>query len=152
MHERLLALVLVAGALGVPSSAAAGDGADTEVIVVDAAGTLQLSKKDALVGRRLAPNTRKGCRTVDVAHVGRDIFRLVVYKFHQRKRWCWEYPRITSKRVTTYVSHVDPNMEYRGLVAANGYFYTWCCGRSRSGHVSLRQAKFENCVLWFPSR
>jgi hypothetical protein len=149
--KRLLALVLVTGALALPGAAAAGGGAETEVKVTDAAGTIQLSSSDdAVAARRVGSSSRAGCRTVDVAHVGRDIFRLVVYKFHQRKRWCWNYPRITWKRVTTYVSDVDPNMEYRGVVAANGYFYTWCCGNRRSGHVSLRQAKFENCVLWFP--
>lgn len=149
--KRSLALVLLVGALCAPGAAAADDGADTEVTVTDAARTTELSQADdRLVARRLAPSSHEGCRTVDVAYVGRDIFRLVVYKFHQRKRWCWDYPRITSKRVTTYVSDVDPNMEYRGVVAAHGYFYTWCCGSGRSGHVSLRQAKFENCVLWFP--
>ncbi len=149
--KRLLALALVAGALGVPGAAAAAGGGDVEVVVADAAGSVELSRTDAgLVARPLASTSRKGCRTVDVARVGRDIFGFVVYRFHQRKRWCWNFPRITWKRVTTYVSDVDPNMEYRGVVEKNGYFYRWCCGSSSSGHVSLRQAKFENCVLWFP--
>lgn len=149
--KHLLAVVLLAGALGAPGAAAADERADIEVTASDAAGATELSQTDdRLVARRPARGSRVGCRTVDVAYVGRDIFRFVVYKFHQRKRWCWDYPRITAKWVTTYVSDVDPNMEYRRLVAANGYFYTWCCGSRRSGHVSLRQAKFQNCLLWFP--
>ena len=95
-------------------------------------------------------SSASGCRTVDLAHVGRDIFGFVVYKFHQVKNWCWSYPRITSKSVSTYVSDVDPNMEYRGIVGSAGYFYRWCCGNDYSGHYSFRQGKFENCVLWFP--
>ena len=142
--KRLLVLALVVGALGAPGVAAA-DAADTEVRVVEAGGRTTTSPTLHLVA-----SSRDGCRTVDVARVGRDIFGFVVYRFHQRKRWCWDYPRITSKSVTTYVSDVDPNMEYRRVVEANGYFYTWCCSRANSGHVSLRQAKFENCVLWFP--
>ncbi len=146
--KRLLALALVAGALGAPAAAGAEDGADTAVTIRDAAGTTKVSHvRDGVVAARVGSSSREGCRTVDVARVGRDIFGFVVYRFHQRKRWCWDYPRITAKWVTTYVSDVDPNMEYRGVVGANGYFYTWCCGSGRSGHVSLRQAKFENCVL-----
>lgn len=91
-----------------------------------------------------------GCRTVDVARVGRDLFGFVVYKFHQVKSWCWSYPRITSKSIYTYVSDVDPNMRYGGIVAATGYFYPWCCGNAYSGHYSFRQGKFQNCILWFP--
>ena len=149
--KRLPALLLLAGALAVPAVATAEDDASTEVTVTDASGTIELSEDDdGLVERTVASTSAGGCRTVDVAHVGRDIFGFVVYRFHQRKRWCWDYPEITRKSVTTYVSDVDPNMEYRGVVSANGYFYTWCCSNGRSGHVSLRQAKFENCVLWFP--
>ena len=145
----LLALVLVVGALAAPGVAAA-DASDTEVRVSDAGGRTTVFRTNDPAARSRATSSSEGCRTVDVAHVGRDIFGFVVYRFHQRKRWCWDYPRITSKSVTTYVSDVDPNMEYRGVVEANGYFYTWCCSDAYSGHVSLRQAKFENCVLWFP--
>jgi hypothetical protein len=98
-----------------------------------------------------ASASASGCRTVDIAKTGRDITTLfVVYKFHQVKRWCWSYPRVTSVSAYTYVSDVDPNMDYAGVVAAQSYFYPWCCGSSTSGHYSLRQGKFKNCILWFP--
>src|SRR5919108_4035984 len=130
--RRVFALALVVGALVLPAQAeAAGTDADLSE------GTV-------------ATATVQGCRTVDVARVGRDIFGFVVYKFHQVKRWCWDYPRITSVSVHTYVSDVDPNMDYDGIVASTSYFYTWCCGRSTSGHYSMRQGKFKNCILWFP--
>jgi hypothetical protein len=130
--RRFVTLALVAGALVLPGQARAED-ADVEVRVSG-------SEAGALMG----------CRTVDIAKTGRDIFRFVVYRFHQVKRWCWERPRITYRYVSTYVSDVDPNMEYEGVVGANGYYYLWCCGRAKSGHYSYRQGKFSNCILWFP--
>jgi hypothetical protein len=132
--KRCLALAVFAGALVLPSPSWAEGG-----------GTGQVSVRAARVAISAA-----GCRTVDVARVGRDIFGFVVYKFHQIKRWCWSYPRITSVSVSTYVSDVDPNMEYRGIFGSVSNYYTWCCGSGRSGHYSLRQGKFENCILWFP--
>lgn len=130
--RRLVALALAAGALVLPTEALAGKaGAEA------ARGTV-------------AAASASGCRTVDIARVGRDLFGFVVYKFHHVKRWCWRYPRITSVSSSTYVSDVDPNMEYRGVVAATGNFYAWCCRNGKSGHYSLRQGKFENCILWFP--
>jgi hypothetical protein len=130
--RRIAALALVAAALALPGQARA---AEPAVALAD--GTVATASVD-------------GCRTVDIPKVGRDIFGFVVYKFHQVKRWCWDYPRITSVSVYTYVSDVDPNMDYDGVVASAGSFYTWCCGRSTSGHYSMRQGKFKNCILWFP--
>jgi hypothetical protein len=132
--RRVIALTLLAGALSLPSQAWAEDQGVAEVSVE--------SPADATLSA--------GCRTVDVARVGRDIFGFVVYKFHQVKRWCWTFPRITSRSVYTYVSDVDPNMEYRGVVAAYGNYYTWCCSTGSSGHLSYRQGKFDNCIWWFP--
>jgi hypothetical protein len=130
--RRGIALALAAGALVLPSQAIAAEaGIETgESTVAVASGS--------------------GCRTVDIPKVGRDIFGFVVYKFHQVKRWCWDYPRVTSVSTYTYVSDVDPNMNYGGIVASISRFYTWCCGRGTSGHYSMRQGKFQNCILWFP--
>lgn len=130
--RRVVVLALVAGALVLPSQAGAADEGGQEARGV------------------VAATSAGGCRTVDIPKVGYDIFGFVVYKFHHVKRWCWDFPRITSMSVYTYVSHVDPNMEYRGVIASSGFYYTWCCGSGRSGHYSLRQGKFDNCILWFP--
>src|SRR5919109_1065433 len=130
--RRIVALGLVAAALVLPGQAWAAEAA-----VESADDTVTTASAD-------------GCRTVDIPKVGRDIFGFVVYKFHQVKRWCWNYPRITSVSVYTYVSDVDPNMDYDGIVASVSSYYTWCCGRSTSGHYSMRQGKFKNCILWFP--
>jgi hypothetical protein len=130
--RRFVTLALLTGALVLPGPARAADPG----VEVRVSG----SKAGALAG----------CRRVDVAKTGRDIFGFVVYRFHQVKRWCWVYPRITHRYVSTYVSDVDPNMEYGGLVGVNGYFYRWCCGSASSGHYSYRQGRFDNCILWFP--
>jgi hypothetical protein len=130
--RRVVVLALMAGALVLPGQAGAADAGGQ-----DARGVV-------------ATTSAAGCRTVDIPKVGYDIFGFVVYKFHQVKRWCWAFPRITSMSVYSYVSHVDPNMEYRGIIASSSFYYTWCCGSGKSGHYSLRQGKFDNCVLWFP--
>jgi hypothetical protein len=132
--RRAFTLALLAGALVVPASARAADTVEAAEIIVTG-------------GESYA----SGCKTVDVARTGWDIFHLdVVYRFHQRKSWCWDYPRITWRYVSVYVTDVDPNMEYRGVVNAAGNYYPWCCRNRYSGHYSMRQGKFENCILWFP--
>ncbi|HEX2045574.1 MAG TPA: hypothetical protein VHF23_08110 [Gaiellaceae bacterium] len=128
--RRLLAPVLVAGALVVPSQAAAAG-----------EGRLQVRVTGAAAG------VMAGCRGVDVARIGRSALGFVVYKFHVVKRWCWAFPRVTSVTTYAYASDIDPNWDYKGVIAANGYFYRWCCGDGRSGHYSFRQGKFENCVF-----
>ena len=132
--RRVIALALLAGTLVLPAHAWAAEPGLDAVTVESSSGATRYS----------------GCRTVDVARVGRDIFGFVVYKFHQVKRWCWTFPRITSQSVSTYVSDVDANMDYLGLVASSASYYTWCCGSGRSGHWSFRQGKFKNCVWWLP--
>jgi hypothetical protein len=127
--RRFVALALVGAALLVPAQAPAADAGVEVRVEGDSAGLAS------------------GCRNVDVARVGRDIFNFVVYRFHQFKRWCWNSPRITYRYVSTYVSDVDPNMDYKGVVASTGNYYTWCCGTTRSGHVSYRQGRFDNCIL-----
>jgi len=130
--RRVFVLAVVAGALVLPPQAWA-----LEDEVQDAEGS-----EVAL--------SAAGCRTVDIAKVSRDLFGFVVYRFHQIKRWCWDFPRVTSVSTSTYVSDVDPNMDYQGIVGSKSSFYTWCCESPRSGHYSFRQGKFKNCVLWFP--
>jgi hypothetical protein len=133
--KRGIALALLVGVLVAPSARAADTAKDVEIAVT----------------REDSATAVSGCKTVHVARTGWDIFHLdVVYKFHHRKSWCWRYPRITWKAVSVYVTNVDPNMEYRGVVSAGSNFYRWCCSKASSGHYSMRQGKFENCILWFP--
>jgi hypothetical protein len=99
-----------------------------------------------------AQSTIRGCRTVDVVRVGKTALGFVAYKFHHVKRWCWSFPHVTSASSSVYVSHVDPNYDYKGVISSSGGYYTWCCGTATSGHVSLRQGRFDNCpVILFSS-
>jgi hypothetical protein len=88
------------------------------------------------------------CRRVDVARVHRSLLGFVVFKFWHWKRWCYRHPRILSVGTGTYVTNVDPNYRYGGVVSASQHYYVWCCYRGDSGHVSFRQARFDNCVPW----
>lgn len=130
--RRFLIPALLVGALVLPVAARAGD-SNAEPTAETASAALF-----------------SGCKTVDIARTGKDIFGLTVYRFHQVKTWCWTWPRVTSTNVYTYVSNVDPNMDYSGIVSATGGYYVWCCGNGKSGHFSFRQGKFRNCILWFP--
>ena len=87
------------------------------------------------------------CRRVDVARVHRTLIGAVAFKFWHWKRWCYRYPRILSVSMGTYLSNVDPNFQYKGLTSAWSQQFVWCCRRGDSGHVSFRQARFDNCVL-----
>ena len=88
------------------------------------------------------------CRRVDVARVHRTLLGAVAFKFWHWKRWCYRYPRILSVNMGTYVTDVDPNFKYRGVVSAWSHYFVWCCGRLDSGHVSYRQGRFDNCILY----
>jgi hypothetical protein len=86
------------------------------------------------------------CRRVDVARVHRTLIGAVAFKFWHWKRWCYRYPRILSVSMGTYVTNVDPNFKYKGVTSAWDDNYVWCCRRGDSGHVSFRQARFDNCL------
>jgi hypothetical protein len=88
-----------------------------------------------------------GCRSVGVARVGRSLFGFVTYKFWQQKDYCWSYPRVTGALSHAWVTNVDPNWRFHGIVSSWGDFYSWCCGTWNSGHQSFRQGAMENCVL-----
>jgi hypothetical protein len=124
--------------------AAGADADSTDPEVKVAAGpVVQVVKRDSL-GRTISTYY---CRTLSVARVHRTFLGFVAFKFWQRKRWCWSYPRILSREVTTYVTDVDPNYQYVGVVSSWGAWYIWCCATQYSGHSSFRQARFTNCVL-----
>ena len=131
------------------SSAAAAEAVPARPEAADAKAkvvrgpVVQMVKRDSL-GRTISTYY---CRTVSVARVHRTFLGFVAFKFWQRKRWCWSYPRILSREVSTYITDVDPNYQYVGVVSSWGAWYIWCCGTKYSGHSSFRQARFTNCVL-----
>jgi len=131
-----------AGAEAEGASAVAGSVAAEEVDV-DASPVVQEVDRDAL-GRTIATYY---CRTLSVARVHRTFLGFVAFKFWQRKRWCWRYPRILSTTVSTYITNVDPNFQYKGVVSSSGNWYVWCCGNPYSGQTSFREARFTNCIL-----
>lgn len=89
-----------------------------------------------------------GCKTVDYHMTARSIvFRTVVFRYHLRQYWCWDYPTITRLDSTCYASDVDPNIQFQGCTE-DGYYYSWN-GSSNGGHYSQAQGNFTNCVLRF---
>jgi hypothetical protein len=97
-------------------------------------------------GRSMRSLQGSGCKQVSIARVGRSFFGAVIYKYWQDKYFCWNYPKVTTTTVGVHVTNVDPFWFYRGTIQSSGWYYLWCCGNSSSGHYSIRQGKFENCV------
>lgn len=87
-----------------------------------------------------------GCKQVDWYESLHSWIGSLLGRFHQVKSWCWSYPAVTSINVGTYVSDVACCIQYAGLVAYYGWYYTWS-GSSRGGHYSFREGKFTNCLF-----
>lgn len=86
-----------------------------------------------------------GCREVDVYRASTSfLFGAVVYRWHHTKRWCWSSGRVTGVWTSAFPTNVDPNWYYRGMANSAGYFYG-----GNTVHYSMRQARFENCILKF---
>ncbi len=118
------------------------------------ASVVEGSRSLASVGRTPGPKrslqSASGCLRLDVWKNSYSfLFHSLVYRWHQVKNWCWNGNRITSANTTAYPTDVDGNWYYRGLASSAGWFYSWCCGSSTSGHYTLRQARMENCILKF---
>lgn len=147
-------------ACAIPSSGlAAGGGAAVEILpdgttIPSVASEHRPSTRESAVTRRIERQAREarasvasGCKTVDVYRYSNSLLGFTVYRFHHVARWCWTYPRVTSVNRSVYVSNVDPNWAYRGVISSSGWFYQWISGRANSGHYGFRQGKFENCVI-----
>jgi hypothetical protein len=121
----------------------------------------------SLAGRKRIAETvgsasYSGCASVHAVLTAKDILRLfVVYKYHVKRYWCWNYGhRVTSASTNTpWFTDLDPNMRIVSVsISPHGWFYTWCCGDSRSGHYAFRQGQIDNCILkygcistWYPT-
>lgn len=111
------------------------------------AADLQMVRAGARGTAFRIPLAAAGCRTIDAWRNSYTLFGFLAYRFHQVKYWCWSANRVSGVKVSTYVSDVDRNMRYRGIVSSASWYYNWCCSSATSGHYSMRQGKFENCPL-----
>jgi hypothetical protein len=82
-----------------------------------------------------------GCRTAYYYKEGFSLLGSVIYKFWQRKYWCYG-SRVSNVQVSTYLTNVDPLQYYRGVVNQWDNYNS-----SKTSHDSMRQAHMENCVL-----
>jgi hypothetical protein len=92
-----------------------------------------------------------GCGAHESILTAKDILKLfVVYKYHVKRYWCWNYGhRVTSASTKTpWFTNLDPNFYVVSVsLSPHGWFYTWCCGDSRSGHYAFRQGQVNNCIF-----
>jgi hypothetical protein len=76
------------------------------------------------------------------------IFRSTLYKWWQIKYWCWKNKAITTVRVDTDKTNVDPTVTYKGISKSTSY-YNYALGNSKGEHYSMRQAYMAH---WWPSQ
>ena len=87
-----------------------------------------------------------GCDTRVVTKTARSfLFRTVIFRFHLRVNWCWQYPNITSLAVNCWVSELDRFTITHTDCLLNGWYYPWS-GSSKGGRYQQAQSTFSNCV------
>jgi len=89
----------------------------------------------------------KGCDTQEVVKTAKSfLFHNVLYKFHMKVNWCWDYPKITKFDATCFVSDTDSVTIKANDCSLQGYYYTWR-GSPKGGRYEMASAKFSNCVF-----
>ena len=89
------------------------------------------------------------CRTVWAARVRRNAFGLVVWKYFQQVRWCWNGLAVTYFRRDRWPAETNFGWAFDGHIGSN-CVYEHCSGRT--GHWSANawtQGQFRACVKWF---
>ena len=100
-----------------------------------------VTEQNAGIPNNIIPATTY-CRSVNIARTHYTTLGFVAYKFHQTKYWCYNGSTVSNVNVNVYLSNVDPNYYYRGIVSQ------WDVPRSGS-HDSMRQGQFDNCILQY---
>jgi hypothetical protein len=81
------------------------------------------------------------CKTVQAARVGYTLLGFVAYKFWERVYFCYNgVSAVSNVNVSAYVSNMDSQHYYRGVVNQWGYYVG-------TSYDSMRQGQIDNCVL-----
>lgn len=90
-----------------------------------------------------------GCRRVTVNNYARNLLGSVAYNYQTYMEWCWTRSTYYTGNVLSgfRLLQVGSQQYWRGQVNYDQHFYSWVSGRPRSGAISYRQGRFENCVL-----
>lgn len=81
------------------------------------------------------------CKTVDVGKTVYTLLGFVAYRFYQRKYWCYNGTVVSNVNVSVYLTDVDPNFYYRGIVNQ------WDIpAQGSTAHDSMRQGQIDNCI------
>lgn len=83
-----------------------------------------------------------GCATVYRSRNGFTLLGFLAWTFNMSKYFCYNGSSVYNINVSTYVSNMDPNFYYRGIVSSADYPIT-------NGHHSLRQGHIENCIFQY---
>ena len=81
------------------------------------------------------------CKTVQAAHTGYTVLGFVAYKFWERVYFCYNgVSAVSNVSVSAYVSNMDSQHYYRGVVNQWGYYVG-------TSYDSMRQGQIDNCIL-----
>ncbi len=82
------------------------------------------------------------CKTVKAARIGYTLLGFVAYKFWQQKYFCYNgSSAVSNVNVSAYVSNMDPEHYYRGVVSQSDI------PLNTGAHDSMRQGQIDNCIL-----
>lgn len=132
---------------------------ETEVYVMKGKGVALVSKPDFVkqlripllqtlgyseegpVARSSSIGIKALCTSTDRYRRGYTLLGFTAWEFHQTKNWCYG-SSVSNVSVGVYVTNMDPNFYYRGVVNQWDRFTT-----NNATHDSMRQAQIDNCVF-----
>lgn len=81
------------------------------------------------------------CKAVAAARTGYTLLGFVAYKFWERVYFCYNgLSSVSNVNVSAYVSNMDSQEYYRGVVSQWGYY-------QGTSYNAMRQGQIDNCVL-----
>lgn len=81
------------------------------------------------------------CKTVKAARIGYTLLGFVAFKFWERVYFCYNgVSPVSNVNVSAYVTNMDSQEYYRGVVSQWGYY-------AGTSYDAMRQGQIDNCVL-----
>jgi len=108
---------------------------------LEVAETMDVPSQSFQENSSIQPLATTYCKTVQAARIGYTFLGFVAYKFWERVYFCYNgVSAVSNVQVSAYVSNMDSQHYYRGVVSQWGYY-------QGTSYNAMRQAQIDNCVL-----